>query len=80
MAIDLKLPSNEVVLITQDDVTMPDRKDVQGFGSNPFDRRGSGIVKKSQRYNLNEFMKNPNGLLSSPSPSKLPHRLKAETL
>ena len=58
MVIDLKLPSNEVVVFNRHDVSMPDRKDVSGFGSGVFDRKNSGFVKRSQRYNLNDIMKN----------------------
>ena len=77
--LDLKLPSNEILLFEGDTVTMTERQQMYGFGGGG--GGGGGIaglqgehksfrvpfVKKSERYDLKEIMKNGESVLNSPA-------------
>jgi hypothetical protein len=66
VALDLKLTSNECVLLDSEKVSMVDRKDCFGAFTMKDPSSGVGFVKRSQRYNLNEIMKTSTGLINSP--------------
>ena len=68
------------MVISQHDVVMVDRKDAPGLGMD-LNQNGQGFVKRSQRYNLNDYMKNSSGLINSPqSPARAIHALRANAL
>ena len=81
MHIDLKLPSNEILLFENDTVTMTERNAVFGFGGSGAGGGMGGIAglqgehksfrvpftKKSERYDLVDIMKNGESVLNSPA-------------
>ena len=79
MTIDLKLPSNEIMHFFSDSVIMTERDKLRGlldtavFSSSPF-------VKRSRRYDLNEFMNKTKGVMNSPGFTGTNSRLDADNL
>ena len=70
VSIDLKLPSNDILLFTGDSVVVTERSLVQGLGDmtrSPFAEKSSPFVKRSQRYDLSKIMNNSKGVLASPA-------------
>lgn len=82
MALDLKLPSNEIMLFTSDSVVMTERNQLPGMmdsvspflAKSPFSKRTSG------RYELKEFMSGNKGDFNATARATPSKRLDSDAL
>ena len=79
MTIDLKLPSNEIMHFFSDSVVMTERDKLRGLLDTAVFTR-SPFVKRSRRYDLNEFMNKTKGVMNSPGFTGTNSRLDADNL
>ena len=68
IAIDFKLPSNEILLFTSDSIRMTDRSNLANKSIPALFNKPEGVRDKKSRYNLKDFMaKKDASVLNSPS-------------